>query len=201
MTIQDKYKLIKQKGLVKVEDFYDSESYLDLIFESPLNFVESSFENKLNLFCPYFLEYTSLMENPSVAEWSSGFGVFLKLFKRINNNAKLFYVNKEGNSKDLAKYFLEETDCTFLERESEQKFDIIFNDGIFNLIDDETIRQWTSLITNSINKGGVFFLLINLDPSSLRKDFKIEWIHNLIQNGDMKCVWGKHTFSSMWIKN
>lgn len=201
MNPRDIYNKFKQEGLIrKVEQFHDSENYLDLLFTSPLNFNESAFENKVNVFCPYFLEYTSLMDSPNVAEWVSGVGTFLKLFKRINPASKLFYVNDSVNSLMLAKEIMSEYECVFTERNTEIKFDIVFSDGVLNLFDDETIKNLIAEMMNSLNENGVLMLLINLDPNNLRKDFNLIWIHSLIQETNMMCVWGKNTFSSMWIK-
>lgn len=200
MNTQDKYNILKEQGLQPSSKFYDSQEYLDMLFTSPLNYNSGAFENKINIFCPYFLELTSLMINPNVAEWISGFGVFLTTFKQINPTANLFYVNSQGNSMNLAKMVLEDYNCEFLEKSTNQMFDIVFSDGVFNLFDDLTIRENINKITNSINKDGVFYLLLNLDTLSLRKYFDTRWIHDLIQENRMICVWGKYTFSSMWIK-
>ena len=201
MNARDIYNKFKQEGLIRdTELFHDSETYLDLLFSSPLNFDESAFENKINVFCPYFLEYTSLMKNPSVAEWLSGIGTFLKIFKKINQTSKLFYVNDQVNSLMLAKEIMSEYECVFTKTNTEDKFDIVFSDGVLNLFDDETIKNLTIEIINSLNVNGVLMLLLNLDPNNLRKDFNLIWIHNLIQESNMMCVWGKYTFSSMWIK-
>lgn len=194
-------KLKEENSLKKDTNFHDSESYFDILFSSPLNFDESAFENKINVFCPYFLEYTSLMVNPRVAEWISGVGTFLKIFKRINPSSSLYYVNDlQSNAVILSKEIMKDYDCQFVEKSTVAKFDIIFSDGILNLLDDSLIQDIIKKMVTSLDVNGVLMLLINLDPNTLRNDFNLIWIHNLVQEMDMICVWGKYTFSSMWIK-
>jgi hypothetical protein len=179
--------------------FFDSKDYLSQLFSTPLNFEINSFENKLKLFCPYFLPLIEVANSPKCLEFYSGIGIFLEIAKLKNRESEVFYMNNHnGNSEKLAKRIY--PDINIVNGTENIKYDFIFTDGTFNHFSDEEIIQKIDLIDGIINKGGVLCLLVNLDPLTLRKDFDIVKVHQLLQNKNFISIWGKNTFCSLWSK-
>jgi len=199
MNNLDKYLNVKS-SLSATENFVDSVEFLDILFSNPMNWNEDSFKNKLDLFCPYFLNLIETKLNPRIAEYYSGIGVFLKLMKKINSSCEVHFVNdSESNSVKIATSILNGEEYKINDSLSEEKYDVILSDGVFNWLLDSEIKDLTLKIKESLRVNGIFLLLVNLEPTMLRKDFDLQAIHNDLQN-DLICVWGKNTFSSIWMK-
>lgn len=200
MTNLEKYNNIKSELTQKVSST-DSIEYFNNLFSTPLNFEEDQFRNKLMIFCPYFLDLIRIASAPKIAEFNSGAGIFLKLSKNINTESSLYFVNSvNSNANLIAQQIIDNTDFELVDIENtDLKFDVIINDGVLNLLSDGEIKELIERILASLSEGGLLLLLINLEPAELRKDFDIHWIHDLIQTESM-CLWGKYTFSSLWIK-
>lgn len=183
----------------KSEEVFDSPEYFNDLFSTPLNFERNSFENKLKLFCPYFLPLIEVADKPKCLEFYSGIGLFLEIVKSKNTESELFYLNKpNSNSINIAKRVAE--NINIVNGSENIKYDFIFTDGSFNLFSDEQIYERLSFVSNNISKGGVFCLLVNLDPLTLRKDFDIVKIHQFLQDNQFISIWGKNTFCSLWSK-
>lgn len=191
--------LLKSNEIAESSDFFDSQKYLDQLFSTPLNFEINSFENKLNLFCPYFLSLIEVGTKPKCLELYSGIGVFLQIAKNKNTEAELFYLNELGsNSTKIAKYI--NPSLNIVNGTENIKYDFIFTDGTFNLFTDDQIEKRLRFVSDNISKGGVFCFLVNLDPLTLRKDFDIVKMHKFLQDNNFISIWGKNTFCSLWSK-
>jgi len=191
--------LLTSGSFSETTQFFDSKEYLAQLFSTPLNYETSSFENKLKLFCPYFLPLIEVAINPKCLEFYSGFGIFLEIARMKNPDSELFYINNfRGNSEIIAKSINPE--LNIVNGSENIKYDFIFTDGTFNLFSDEEIEQKITFIHNNINKGGIVCLLVNLDPLTLRKDFDIVKIHQEFQDKNFISIWGKNTFCSLWSK-
>lgn len=199
MNNYDKYNLMQIESEISDYDIhYDNPKFMSGMFSTPLNFDTQTFNNKLDLFCPYFLDLLKQKKEPNIAEWWSGNGTFLQLAKQLNPEAKLHFINRsESNSNKLAKLVLEGYDCIF--SETQVGLDIVINDAVYNVLSDEQITKLSGEIINSLNKNGLFLLIIDWNPSTLRSDFHLQWIHDMLQS-EMNCIWGKYSFTSLWAK-
>jgi hypothetical protein len=196
------YQDMCQKGYIhEVDTFYDSKSYFEMSFNTPLSWHPDAVFSKLNTFCPFFLEIMKTYEKPKVAEFYSGFGVFLKMVKNLIPESKIYFINKEtSNSSKICKHILSTVTCNYAENVEKKELDIIFSDSILNILSDTEIKNIITLMYESLSVNGLLCLLINMDPITIRKDFDLRWIHDLYQKKGMLCVWGKYSFCSLWIK-
>lgn len=191
--------LLTSNRFSDTSQFFDSKEYLAQLFSTPLNYETNSFENKLALFCPYFLPLIEVATNPKCLEFYSGVGIFLEIAKMKNTESEIYYINNlRGNSEMIAKTI--NPQVNIVNGTENIKYDFIFTDGTFNLFSDQEIEQKIEFISKNIKKGGIICLLVNLDPLILRKDFDIVKIHQRFQDRGFISIWGKNTFCSLWSK-
>jgi hypothetical protein len=191
---------IVEKSFDDKDEYYDSKDFFQELFSNPMNYDLVSFENKLKLFCPYFLPLIEVSESPKCLEFYSGFGLFLELAKKYNQESQSFFLNtKESNSNKLAEKIYNDS-ILLVDDNTNEQFDFVFTDGTFNLFSDEEIFERIETISRLTKVGGTVCLLVNLDPLSLRKDFDITKIHSQLQKNNFISTWGKNTFCSLWLK-
>ena len=75
-------------------------------------------------------------------------------------------------------------------------YDIIVSDGVIQNFDENIqIGMITNMMTK-VNRNGILCLLIDLSGNNV----DIINLHQILEQSDMVCIYGKNTYSSIWKK-
>lgn len=190
------------KGLLSEEGF-DSRANIEDSFSTPLNWDVGQFRQKLLLFSPYFMQMASAYDRPRVAEFHSGNGTFLDLAREDLAGCQTAYVAGGPNSAVLFRHLYGDgAPHALLEAPPDPaSLDVVLSDAVLNLMTDHQVSSFVGSCSESMARGGLLCLLVNMAPDRLRAGFDLPGIHASLAGHGLTCVFGMNTFSSLWLKS
>lgn len=161
--------------------------------------------SKINFFSPHMLRIISSSNYKSCLEYLGGFGVMSELMLEVNSKLNVTYSNIDSEILDFTKYRIGNK-ISILKLNNNcyinNKYDIIISDGNLQYFSKKDQQSIINNLSDNLNPDGMLCLLIDISgkkSSPLYHDVDIDIIHSNMSN-DLKCIYGKNTFSSLWKK-
>ena len=199
LYVEDKYEYISEYTKFTTYDNFKSINNVD----------KQLLINKLKLFSPHLLSLIYKSDIKTCLEHIGGFGILSEIIKENNPHIEVTYSNNEGDMFRFVnwRYDKYQNDIKTLLLEDFKiidTYDVIISDGVLQYFSPSKQLGIISNIKNSLSKGGLLGLLIDISGSDESKplyhDVDIVKTHSFLEYSDMICIYGKNTFSSLWKK-
>ena len=179
----------KNSNLDRSEILYLIDNYLpyrNMAYE--FNLDEEKIKSKYNLFSPQFFHL--IKGYKSFIEWGGGFGFITKVVKSLHDDMECSFFIKDI---DILKFIRYKLDIDVI-YEINKKYDVIVSDGLLHYLDEDSQIEVLNQMITYLNKGGIICLMFDINQVDVCK------IHSILENSEMICIYGKNTFSSIWMR-
>ena len=190
--------------------FYEnSDNYIFDLLQNNLS--KQKLINKINLFSPLLFSKVMNSDYKSFLEFGGGLGLFCEIIKELRPDLEVNHVDIKSKVFDFAKFRYNKRNIEVNQIlipqddfEFNKKYDIIFTDAVIEHLPTEQQVYYINKLSSYVNDGGLFIPLIDLSGSEesmpMHNDVDINFLHNILEDNGLSCLYGRNTFSSIWKK-
>lgn len=191
-------------------EFYEkSDTYIyDLLYN---NISIQQLSSKIKLFSPDFFKMITNPTYKSFMEFGGGVGLFCEIIKSIRPDFNVNYFDIKSKVSDFATWRFNKrkinVNVNIIDQDNptiEGSYDVIFTDAVIEHIEENKQISYIRKLSRCVNTNGMMCLIVDLegknDKMPMHFNVNIINIHNTLEQSHMVCVYGRNTFSSIWIK-
>jgi len=156
---------------------------------------------KYQLMSPHMLGLVLVSHYRTCIEYAGGVGLLAEVIKESSPLMNVTYANIDCDEFRFAKWRINDLkkDVRLLELSSyhiNDTYDVIISDGVVQNFEKDIQIEMVSNMMEKVNKNGILCLLIDLSKDNVN----IVDIHQILEQSNMVCIYGKNTYSSVWKK-
>jgi len=157
--------------------------------------------SKYHLMSPHMLTLITNSHYRSCVEYAGGVGLISEVIKDNSPLINVTYANIDNDEFRFTKWRVNTTgkDVRLLELSTfklNDSYDVIISDGVVQNFNESIQIDIIENMIDKVNRNGIICLLIDLS----RNNVDIIKLHQVLEQSDMICIYGKNTYSSIWKK-
>lgn len=205
--INDELNAYKHYVRSTIDIIVDSKNLIYDIIKYPFNTDKAKLLAKYQLFSPYMMNLIISSGYFSFLEYLGGIGVLSEIIKENLPHSKVTFNSINNEITKFSKWRFDKKGLdvsTIGYVDTEIKYDVVVSDGFLQYLDFNDQCYLVQTMIDITSKNGLLCLLVDISGESsespLKKNVDILYIHSILEQSDMVCIYGKNTFSSLWKK-
>jgi 2-polyprenyl-3-methyl-5-hydroxy-6-metoxy-1,4-benzoquinol methylase len=191
------------------KDFYaKTENYIyDILGGNPSKIERA---NLLNRFIPNCIEIIQKHPGRKFADFGGGVGAVCSIVSEASDK-EVSYIDLECKMTDFARWRFKKhnqnVDVVIIEEQEftlPEKYDLILTDAVWEHLPPAVQYEYAVRLTNYLNPGGLFFLLIDLSGENpempMHFNVDIARLHSTLEQAGLEVHFGRNNFASLWLK-
>jgi hypothetical protein len=180
----------------------------NLIFETlsyPFESSDTALIGKYQLFSPQLLPLALNSGYRTLLEFMGGLGLLSEISKKYSPNMEVDFCSMNNHITDFASWRFSKRDVKVnVSNDISRTYDVIISDGLLHYLNSSEQEILLRNMISRVNKNGLLAILVDLsgkdESNLLKQEVDIIKLHNILEQSDMLCIYGKNTFSSLWKK-